>query len=199
MTQQISKERDFLVMDFEFTTHKSMIGKPRAFFPEIIEVGAVRTAAPEFLLEETYQSFVKPRFFPRLTQECKDIAMISQADVDGGQTLEEMITALCNLYEPGKTLFVAWGEADRQVLLEQCRRYKIDYPFVEADYLDLAVAYKEFYDLPRRHSLKHAIEEREIESHGFWHMAINDAVNTAKVLQHLIAAGWRWQEPEAVL
>lgn len=32
--------RDFLIIDFEFTTHKKLVGKPRAFFPEIIEVGA---------------------------------------------------------------------------------------------------------------------------------------------------------------
>ncbi len=189
-------EHDFLVMDFEFTTHKSWVGKPRAFFPEIIEVGAVLTAAPEFSLERTYQSFVKPRFFPRLTQECKDIAMIQQTDVDGGIDLEEMIASLHRMYKPGKTFFVAWGEADRQVLQEECRRYKIDYPFVVEDYLDLAVAYRDFYQLPRRRSLKDAITEQNIESHGFWHMAINDAANTAKLLQHLLQAGWRWEERE---
>ena len=196
---QGNTERDFLVIDFEFTTHKSMIGKPRAFFPEIIEVGAVWTTEPDFPLERTYQSFVKPKFFPRLTQECKDIAMISQDDVDGGESLEEMIAALMALYTPGKTLFVAWGEADRDVLLEQCKRYKIPYPFVVDDYLDLAIAYKEFYGLPRRHSLKHALEEQDIESHGFWHMAINDAVNTAKLLQHLLQQGWRCKERDAVI
>ena len=119
--------------------------------------------------------------------------MIRQEDVDGGVDLEEMIAELLKWYRPGKTFFVAWGEADRLVLQEQCKRYKIEYPFILDDYLDLAVAYRDFYELPRRRSLKDAITEQNIESHGFWHMAINDAANTAKLLQHLLKAGWRWK------
>ena len=34
--------RTILVADFEFTVHDAGPGRPRAFFPEVIEAGAVR-------------------------------------------------------------------------------------------------------------------------------------------------------------
>ena len=33
---------DYLVVDFEFTFYKKPIGRPRTFFSEIIEIGAVK-------------------------------------------------------------------------------------------------------------------------------------------------------------
>ena len=33
--------KDFLLVDFEFTTYTKPVGRPRGFFSEIIEIGAV--------------------------------------------------------------------------------------------------------------------------------------------------------------
>ncbi len=183
--------RDFLIIDFEFTTHKKLVGKPRAFFPEIIEVGAVRMGTPELALGEEYQSFVKPRFFPRLTKECMEIAIINQEDVDGGVDLGEMLGGLNSLYQEGRTYFVAWGDSDREVLATDCKRYGLDYPFIYEDYIDLAAAYKQHYGKDRTPSLKHAVEESGIERLGWCHMALDDAKNTGLLLAHLLRDGWR--------
>ena len=34
--------KKFLVVDFEFTTYERPVGRPRGFFSEIIEIGAVK-------------------------------------------------------------------------------------------------------------------------------------------------------------
>ena len=36
--------RDFFVADFEFTQYTKRMGRPRGFFSEIIEIGAVKIA-----------------------------------------------------------------------------------------------------------------------------------------------------------
>lgn len=183
--------RDFLIIDFEFTTHKKAVGKPRAFFPEIIEVGAVQMTLPELALGSEYQTFVKPRFFPRLTKECMEIAIINQEDVDGGIDMVAMLDGLGRLYNSGQTYFVAWGDSDREVLATGCKRYGLEYPFVYDDYIDLAEAYKTHYQKPRTPSLKHAVEERGIDRLGWCHLALDDAKNTGLLLAHLLRDGWR--------
>lgn len=182
--------RKFLVVDFEFTTHDKTYGRPRAFFPEIIEVGAVLLTPPSFEPEYKFQSFVKPAFFPKLSEACKNITMITQKDVDGGITYQAMLDELAAHYIPGETYLAAWGDADWEVLAGACSRYKIVCPFKAADYVDLAVEYRQFYHHERRVSLKHALEERKLEGEGLHHCAMDDTINAARVMYEMIAAGW---------
>ena len=114
--------RHFLIVDFEFTTHRYGPGRPRAFFPEIIEAGAVLLTPPGYEPGETYQSYVRPRFFPRLTEECRNITLIQQKDIDAGITMEKMLADLSGRYQAGQTYIVAWGNADRDVIASACLR-----------------------------------------------------------------------------
>ncbi|MDU4961183.1 MAG: 3'-5' exonuclease KapD [Sporomusaceae bacterium] len=184
------RQRNLLVADFEFTTFSGSYGRPRAFFPEIIEAGAILLTPPAYAYSNPYQVFVKPRFFPRLTEECRNITLIKQQDVDGGISFEDMLTALLAYYKPGATFFAAWGNADRDVIQNACTRYKLTCPFDWNDYIDLAEEYKAFYQLERRHSLKHALEERCIEQKGLSHLALDDAINAAQVMLRMIEEGW---------
>ena len=180
----------YLVFDFEFTTHDTVFGRPRGFFQEVIEVGAVLVAPPDWQTQWQYQTFVKPRIFPKLSEACKNITMIQQEDVNQGISLEETLNRLAEAYRPGETGLVAWGNSDRDVVADNCARYKIPCPFDWRDYIDLAVEYKLFYHHERRLSLKHAIDERGIERKGFYHLALDDAENTALILAAMTAAGW---------
>lgn len=184
------RQRNFLVADFEFTTFNGAYGRPRAFFPEIIEAGAVLLKPPGYEFTEPYQVFVRPQYFPKLTEECRNITLIKQQDVDGGISFEAMLAALGQYYQPGVTFFAAWGNADRDVIQNACLRYKLLCPFCWDDYIDLAEEYKSFYELERRHSLKHALEEREIVQKGLSHLALDDALNAAQVMLRMIEEGW---------
>ncbi len=181
----------FLVVDFEFTTFgNKRYGMPRAFFPEIIELGAVSIHAPVYQEVNPLQTFVKPRFFPKLTKECSDLTQIYQTDVDGGISFEALLALMQEHYTPEKTWFVAWGDSDRDVLREACNRYKAQYPFLYDDYVDLAEEYKLFYQHNRTVGLKAALEERNIQAVGLTHSALDDARNTAQLFNVLLSAGW---------
>lgn len=182
--------KNYLVFDFEFTTHDSMCGRPRGFFQEVIEVGAVLLTLPEYQSSWRYQTFVRPLFFPRLSPACKNLTMINQEDIDAGIPLGDMLIKLAEVYKAGETGLVAWGNSDREVVENCCAKYKLPCPFNWADYIDLAEEYKAFYRHERRISLKHAVEERQIERKGFYHLALDDAENTVLIVMRMLEEGW---------
>ncbi|MDI6879349.1 MAG: 3'-5' exonuclease KapD [Desulfitobacteriaceae bacterium] len=180
---------EFLCADFEFTV-KRTFGSPRAWFPEIIEVGAVRMNEGGELDSERYSAFVKPRFYPKLSDECYGITGIRQEDVDGGIPLDEALIAMKQLAPNPDTWLVAWGDADRRILGNACYKYGLDYPYLWANYCDLAESYQAFRHLERKSSLKHAVDAMEVEQVGILHSALDDAVNAALVMQKMLAQGW---------
>ncbi|AGA69482.1 inhibitor of the KinA pathway to sporulation, predicted exonuclease [Desulfitobacterium dichloroeliminans LMG P-21439] len=183
---------DFLVVDFEFSVPRSY-GKPRAWFSEIIEVGAIVLDQNGKLGDKTYSAFVKPQFWPRLADESYGITGIRQEDVDRGVSLEEAISHLQELAPQRDSYLVAWGDADRKVLGSVCEKYGLAYPFIWDNYVDLAEEYKAYRSLDRLLSLKRAIEENGIEQIGILHSALDDAINAAQVMGRMMSEGWSAQ------
>ena len=186
----LSGNRILLVADFEFTVHDVGPGKPRAFFPEVIEAGAVKLLPPVYTEIPVIQTFVKPHYFPKIKQECTNITMIQQKDVDGGIGFAELLARMAEAYVPGSTWLACWGDSDQKVLTQACQRYKIPCPFDWSDYLDLALEYKLFHRRERSIGLQQAVVETGVERYGMSHLAMDDAVNAARVMVHMLGAGW---------
>ena len=183
---------NYLVVDFEFTFYKRPVGRPRAFFAEIIEIGAVKL---DENLDECgkLQNFVKPHFFPKHAKDAMDFCMITDADMKKAITFPAMLEKMSTMYEAGNTLFVAWGDSDYKVLAEGCSRHKLENPVLQADYLDLAEAYKLWRGEENTPGLKTAITEMEVTADGLAHTAFDDAYNTGKVLAKMIEKGWTYE------
>ena len=183
---------NYLVVDFEFTFYKRPVGRPRAFFAEIIEIGAVKL--DESLKEcGKLQNFVKPHFFPKHAKDAMDFCMITDADMKKAITFPAMLEKISAMYEAGNTLFVAWGDSDYKVLAEGCSRHKLDNPVLQTDYLDLAEAYKLWRGEENTPGLKAAITEMEVTADGLAHTAFDDAYNTGKVLAKMLEKGWTYE------
>ena len=183
---------NYLVVDFEFTFYKRPVGRPRAFFAEIIEIGAVKL--DENLNEcGKLQSFVKPHFFPKHAKDAMDFCMMTDADMKKAITFTTMLEKMSEMYEAGNTLFVAWGDSDYKVLAEGCSRHKLENPVLQADYLDLAEAYKLWRGEENTSGLKTAIIEMEVTADGLAHTAFDDAYNTGKVLAKMLEKGWTYE------
>ena len=183
---------NYLVVDFEFTFYKRPVGRPRAFFAEIIEIGAVKL--DENLNEcGKLQNFVKPHFFPKHAKDAMDFCMITDADMKKAITFPAMLEKMSAMYEAGNTLFVAWGDSDYKVLDEGCSRHKLENPVLQADYLDLAEAYKLWHGEENTPGLKTAITEMEVTADGLAHTAFDDAYNTGKVLAKMLEKGWTYE------
>ena len=188
--------KDFFVVDFEFTQYTKPVGRPRAFFSEIIEIGAVKISGETKETVGRIQNFVKPHFFPKQAAESMAFCMITEADMKNAIDFSDMLQLINTLYTPDQTYFVSWGDADYKVIEQGCERHSLPNPILPEDCLDLAAAYKKLKGDRNTTGLRKATEELNTAADGLWHTAYDDAVNTGGVLLKLLADGWK---PEAFL
>ena len=186
--------KKFLVVDFEFTTYERPVGRPRGFFSEIIEIGAVKLDGEPLTDCGRIQSFVKPHFYPKQAKDSMDFCMITAKDMQQAIEFPAMVQELAALYESGETYFVAWGTEDYKVLQTGCERHKIENPVKYEDYLDLALAYRLWKGDDYTTGLKKATEEQEVNTAGLWHTAFDDANNTGKLLIEMFNRGWKLED-----
>lgn len=182
--------KNYLVTDFEFTQYTKRVGRPRGFFSEIIEIGAVLLNDAGNKEMGKVQNFVKPHFYAKQAKEALDFCMITANDMKKAIEFEQMIEKIKQFYVPGATWFVAWGTEDYHVINEGCKHHGLENPVLLEDYLDLAEAYKLLKGDSYTTGLKKATEEQQVETGGLWHTAYDDAANTGKLLTKLLADGW---------
>ena len=178
----------FIVVDFEFTYYNKPVGRPNGFFPEIIEIGAVKYDGEASITK--LQSFVKPHFYPKQASAAMDFCMITPKDMEKGVEFSDMLKMLSAMYVPGETYFVTWGNDDYRVLSKGCYRHKLVNPIRKEDCLDLATAYMEMTGMKRTPGLKATIEALGLTFDGIWHTAFDDALNTGKIMHKMIDMGW---------
>ncbi len=186
--------KDFLVVDFEFTQYNKPMGRPRGFFSEIIEIGAVKIDGSLLKTVGEIKNFVRPHFYPKQAKEGMEFCMITEKDMQSAIEFSEMLEKIKFLYTPKQTYFVAWGDADYKVIAEGCRRHKLENPILAEDCLDLASAYKLMKSDNYTTGLRKATEEQDVDTGGIWHTAYDDAANTGKLLIKLLTDGWNPEE-----
>lgn len=182
----------FIVVDFEFTYYNKPVGRPNGFFPEIIEIGAVKYDGKEICTK--LQSFVKPHFYPKQARAALEFCMITPDDMKKGVEFRNMLNMLSAMYVPRETCFVTWGNDDYKVLSQGCYRHKIVNPIRKEDCLNLATAYKKMVGMKRDPGLKATVEALGMKFDGIWHTAFDDALNTGKIVHKMIDMGWDPQQ-----
>ena len=182
--------RDYFVVDLEFTQYTKVVGRPRGFFPEIIEIGAVKIDGATTETLGHFQHFVKPHFYPKHAKEGMAFCMITEEDMKTAIDFPDMLEMIRSLYVPNETYFVVWGNADFPVIEEGCNRHKLANPILAEDCLDLAAAYKLLKGNTYTTGLRKATEEQNVQTGGLWHTAFDDAANTGKLLVKMLAEGW---------
>jgi sporulation inhibitor KapD len=178
------------IIDMEFIVPPTF-GKPRAFFPEVIEFGAVLIDSDSHAIITQINTFVKPMKWPRITKETTDVTGIHQSDIDKcSTTLETVLSDLCKIASSDIVL-MAWGSEDKKVLLENCKRYEIKFPFNPDSYIDLLDEYMKMNKFEKKVSLKNAIEQCGFVPSGISHAALDDAMNTLSILNTMFDKGWQ--------
>ena len=180
---------NYFVIDFEFTFYKRPVGRPRGFFNEIIEAGAVLLDSGGTETGRMH-AFVKPHFYPKQAKDAYDFCMITEKEMKKAIEFPEMVRQISALYTPGNCYFVTWGNEDFRVLDIGCQRHGIENPVRKEDCLDLALAYRLWKDDSFTTGLKAAAEALETDSEGLWHTAYDDAFNTGRVLFKMLEKGW---------
>src|SRR4051812_26570324 len=111
----------YLVIDLEATCDENYRTVPKQQM-EIIEIGAVLVDAATLAPVGELGTFVKPVRHPVLTEFCKKLTTIRQADVDGAPRFPEAMERLRGLIAGRSALFCSWGAYDKNQF-EQDAKY----------------------------------------------------------------------------
>jgi inhibitor of KinA sporulation pathway (predicted exonuclease) len=174
----------YLIIDLEATCWRQDEGHWGE--SEIIEIGAV-VVGDDYKICGEFQRFVKPVRNPMLSDFCKELTSITQADVDAAQNFPQTLQALQAKTEEisGQPLvalvFCSWGDYDRNQLMKDCQYHHIAYPFGPHRNLKRAFAEKRRI---KPIGLDRALEILGLPLEGTYHRGIDDARNIAKIFRH---------------
>ena len=178
---------NYIVLDLEW--NQSPDGKEYSYkdIPfEIIQIGAVKLDEKLQIVSE-FDRYVKPQIYMKMHKIVEELLCISMDELtEKGEVFEIVIKDFLE-WCGEDYIFCTWGSTDLIELQRNIYHYNIDYkppkPFL---FYDLQKLYSiNFSDGATRITLQHAIEEQGINSEQEYHMAINDARYTARVMQTL--------------
>lgn len=194
--------RYLTVIDFEATCSNNKVIKaiPRDEM-EIIEIGCVvlKNNAKLTKIGE-YNSFVKPVIHPKLTRYCLNLLpTIDQESVDNAPYLYEVMDRFRRymfnllsvheyelLYDENtfdNVLFCSYGDFDRKILKNDCKRDNIEYPFNDY-HLNIKYALSKVLKC-KSMGMARALKVLNLELEGKHHSGIDDANNISFILRRL--------------
>lgn len=190
----------FVVIDFEATCDKERKPQPQ----EIIEFPSVLVNSMTGQVEDCFQIYVRPTYNQVLTDFCKELTGIQQAQVDKGVLLSEALLMHDKWLEVKgikntKFAVVTWSNWDCRVMLEsECRLKGIQKPPYFNRWINLKVPFQEVFGGVRC-NLKEAIQVAGLVWEGRAHCGLDDARNTAHLLMHLMRRGFRFRLTDSLI
>ena len=188
-----SPHKYWLVMDFEATCESD---DPR-WQNEIIEFPCVMvfTSAPYEKVAE-FQSFVRPTSRPTLTNFCKNLTSIKQADVDSAPPLSSVLSSFDAFLQThgcseGNVLPIFCGDWDvSECLLNECARKGIDglVPPILSSWCNTKLIYQRVTGERKRKGMDGMLNSLGLELDGTHHRGIDDSRNIAQIIRSLFAA-----------
>lgn len=169
----------FLVIDLEATCDEEKRIRDRHM--EIIEIGSVLVDAETLLPVAEHQTFVKPVRHPVLTDFCKKLTTITQADVENAPGFPEAIASLARFIDGRDVLFCSWGDYDRRQFEQDAKFHKVTLPF-GGKHLNVKKQFSTQLGEERRYGMAGALRRVGLALQGTHHRGIDDARNIARLL-----------------
>ena len=178
----VAGERRIVVVDVEATCWKKGIFSRQK---ETIEIGAVQLVlhrAPSRWPE--FQTFVRPRRYPRLSSFCRELTGIAQEDVDVAPTFPEALRLLLDWLEPLERVVLAtWSRYDLWQLdldLEGHGLPKLAIPVLDVKRLAARIVGSKSLERTARELVP------DLSTVASRHRAVADARRTAQILNRLL-------------
>ena len=167
----------YLIFDLEATCWKDKSnGKPN----EIIEIGAVKIDQSGTVLGE-FSEFVRPKLNPVLSDFCRELTTITQAEVDEADAFSEVLGRFQQWVDIGNPyVLCSWGFYDRKQLTKDCQLHGLDTGWLSS-HISLKHQYAEIRSLSRPVGMKTALQKEGIPLTGTHHRGIDDARNIAQI------------------
>ena len=180
--------RDILVIDLEATCDDG--GKVPRREMEIIEIGAVLVNGETLVPIAEFQTFVQPIRHPTLTQFCKQLTSITQAQVDSAPLFPKALQSLERFMLDHRDggipqRFGSWGAYDLHQFQQDARLHNLALPFA-GDHLNIKKAFSAQLGTRKKFGMAGALRHVGIPLKGTHHRGIDDARNIAKLLPHTL-------------
>ncbi|SEI50317.1 Inhibitor of the KinA pathway to sporulation, predicted exonuclease [Azotobacter beijerinckii] len=171
----------WLVIDLEATTDEG--GWPVEDM-EIVEIGASLVDRDGHELDH-FQRSVRPQRRPCLTNFCRELTHIAQADIDSAAPLPKVWSQFEHWLSSHRSRlagWASWGDYDRQQLEQEWLRHGLSSSLAAKPHLNLKQRFADTRQLKRAVGLKTALQLAGLSFQGQQHRALGDARNTARLL-----------------
>ena len=170
-----------LVIDLEATCDEGD-GIPSEHM-EIIEIGAV-WATDDGNVLDTFQALVRPVVCPQLTQFCRQLTGIQQAEIDAVETFPSAAAALSRFAQRHQTAdatWGSWGQYDAKQFARDCERHCIPDPLAAFEHVNLKRRFAKARKI-KEVGMARALQMVGLPLDGAHHRGLDDARNIAKLL-----------------
>ena len=150
---------------------------------ELLELGAV-IVDRNYEVQATFSSYVKPIFYPKLSEECLELLGDIQFKVDSAPEFPSIINKFDNWVQRNNvTQIASWGISDRTFILNQLEKYNLTSTTFELEYIDLKKAFRKSRPVRIKPvGLRKAAEIVGAEIVEPQHSALNDAYSALRVV-----------------
>lgn len=153
---------------------------------ETIEIGLVVIDLESLEIVGEFQRFVRPQINPTLTDFCKKLTSIQQADVDGARTYQEVgeeLSLFAARYP--NAVWVSWGDYDARQLERDAGFAGCPSMLAGSLHFNAKKWHAGLYD-NRPKGLKQTVESMDLVWHGTYHRGIDDARNVASIIKEML-------------
>lgn len=174
----------YLVLDLEATCCNQ--GTIKRHEMEIIEIGAVMVEAQSLTIMDKFQTFIRPVRYSILTEFCKSLTSITQAQVEQAPGYVEAILLLKQwLSNYPNAVFGSWGDYDLNQFKQDSKFHNVPFP-IAYPHVNLKRQFSVSQGLPKRYGMAEALQLAGIELEGTHHRGIDDARNITKLLPFIL-------------
>lgn len=174
-------EMPILVIDLEATCDEGPSFSSDQM--EIIEIGAV-WATPDGNIMDSFQTFVCPLVNPTLSDFCKSLTSISQADVSAAPSFAEAaqrLSIFASLHRDAHATWGSWGKYDFNQIARDSERHGISEPLIGFRHRNLKREFARARKI-KEVGMSKALELAGLRLQGAHHRALDDAKNIASLL-----------------
>ncbi|PMU25268.1 MULTISPECIES: 3'-5' exonuclease [unclassified Pseudomonas] len=154
---------------------------------ETIEIGLVVVDLESLEIVDEFQRFVRPQINPTLTDFCKKLTSIQQADVDGARTYREVGDELRMFaVRYPNAAWTSWGDYDARQLERDAGFAGCPSLLEGLPHFNARKWHAGLYD-DRPKSLKQTVESLGLVWQGTYHRGIDDARNVASIVKEMLS------------
>ena len=163
--------------------------RPLAVVPdqmETIEIGLVVIDLETLEIVDEFQRFVRPQINPLLTDFCKELTSIQQADVDNARTYVEVGQELgAFIAQYPNAAWASWGDYYARQLGRDAGFIGCPALLSGLPHFNARKWHKGLYDNQPK-GLKQTVEAMGLAWQGTYHRGIDDARNVASIVKEML-------------